>query len=263
MVDRGREERMGQAVDLYADDGGAGGLPVVFLHSNAGNVSQWSGQLDHLRPRRRAVALDWRGHGRSGSPENGDFSLPTLAADVARTVDRLGLERFVLVGHSSGGLVALEYAGEHPGRVAGLLVVDPAGDFREVPAEMVEPFLAKIQSDEYEDAIQEYWQTMLPGSEAAVRERVLADLKATPKETVVGFFEEHRKYDPLPALRRYPGPALSVVTPSNDEPFSLHNLGVGLPHTTVTGTGHWLHMDKPEAFNIILDEFIARVESAS
>ena len=48
---------------------------------------------------------------------------------------------------------------------------------------------------------------------------------------------------------------LSFVTPSHDEPFSLHNLGTSLPHTTFTGTGHWLHMDKPEEFNRILDRF--------
>ena len=57
---------MTQTVELYADDGGIGGLlPVVFLHSSADNVSLWSTQLEHLRPKRHAVALDWRGHGRS------------------------------------------------------------------------------------------------------------------------------------------------------------------------------------------------------
>ena len=86
----------------------------------------------------------------------------------------------------------------------------------------------------------------------------MADLEATPKEIVVGFFKAGRDYDPLPALRSYGGPMLSVVTPINDEPFSLHNLGTGLPRTTFTGTGHWLHMDKPEEFNGILDGFRRR-----
>jgi hypothetical protein len=47
---------------------------------------------------------------------------------------------------------------------------------------------------------------------------------------------------------------LSFVTPSNDEPFSLHNLRTSLP-TPFAKTGHWLHMDKPEEFNRILDGF--------
>lgn len=263
VTDWEREERAGQAVDLYADDGGAGGLPVVFLHSLAGNASQWSAQLEHLRPGRRTVALDWRGHGRSESPADGDFALSTLEADVDEAMNRLGIERFVLVGHSSGGLVSLQYAADNPERVAGLLLVDPAGDARQVPSEQMEPFSEALDSDAYAATVEEYWRSLLTGSEPVVRARVMADLGATPKETVVGFFRAHRRYDPLPALRSYPGPVLSVVTPSNDEPFSLHNLGAELPHTMVTGTGHWLHMDRPEEFDRILDEFLGRVDSTA
>jgi len=65
----------------------------------------------------------------------------------------------------------------------------------------------------------------------------MADLEVTPKETVVGFFKAWRAYDALPALQAYSGPMLSVVTPMNDEPFSLHNLGTGLAYTPFTGTG--------------------------
>jgi len=63
-------------VRLHADDGGTGGPPVVLLHSAAGNISQWSPQLEHLRPERRAVALDWRGHGESGIPDDGTSLSP-------------------------------------------------------------------------------------------------------------------------------------------------------------------------------------------
>ena len=247
-----------QTVELYADDGGAGDpLPVVFLHSLAGNASQWSAQLEHLRPKRRAVALDWRGHGRSGAPSDGDYAVPAAAADVREAAERLGLGRFVLVGHSGGGLVALQHAADHPERVAGLLLVDPSGDFRKVPAEQMDSLLAALGSEAYAATVEQYWQFILTGADPAARERVMADLRATPKETVVGFFEAARGYDPLPALRSYKGPMLSVVTPINDEPFSLHNLGIGLPHATFAGTGHWLHMDKPEEFNRTLDGFLA------
>jgi pimeloyl-ACP methyl ester carboxylesterase len=40
----------------------------------------------------------------------------------------------------------------------------------------------------------------------------------------------------------------------------LHNLDSGLPHIQVTGTGHWLQMDKPEEFNRTLDDFLGLVE---
>lgn len=72
----------------------------------------------------------------------------------------------------------------------------------------------------------------------------MADLSATPKETVVGSFRTHSEYDPLPALRRYGGPTLAVVTPVNDAKFDLHNLGVDLPHNAFGTIGHWLRTDK-------------------
>lgn len=254
---------MTQTVRLYADDGGADDpLPVVFLHSTAGNASQWSAQIEHLRPERRAVALEWRGHGRSGTPADGDYSFPSDAADVEEAVNQLGIGRFALVGHSGGGLVALQYAADHPDRVAGLLLADPAGDFRSVPAEQREPLLEGLTSDAYAETIGQYWDFLLTGSDDVVREQVMADLKATPKETVVGFFQAHSEYDPLPALRSYYGPKLSAVTPANDAPFGLHNLGADLPYRTFEGASHWLQMDKPAEFNHLLDGFLAETENS-
>lgn len=100
---------------------------------------------------------------------------------------------------------------------------------------------------------------MLTGSEPGVRERVLADLRDTPRETVVGFFLAQREYDPIPVLKTYRGPVLAVTTPVNDAPFSLHNLHPGLSYARFEETGHWLHMDKPEEFNRLLDDFIAGI----
>ncbi|HVF61612.1 MAG TPA: alpha/beta fold hydrolase [Thermoanaerobaculia bacterium] len=99
----------GPAGQLYVDDGGAGGLPVVFVHSYAGSGAHWAAQLAHLRPTRQAVAFDFGGHGRSEAPAAGDYAVESLAADIAAVVDALGLGRFVLVGHSMGGAAA------HPG----------------------------------------------------------------------------------------------------------------------------------------------------
>ncbi|HEX8246315.1 MAG TPA: alpha/beta fold hydrolase, partial [Longimicrobium sp.] len=76
-----------RTVELYTDDGGSGdALPIVFLHSLAGNTAQWEAQLAHLRPTRRAVALDWCGHGRSGAAPDGDWSPHAMARDVAAAV---------------------------------------------------------------------------------------------------------------------------------------------------------------------------------
>jgi pimeloyl-ACP methyl ester carboxylesterase len=244
----------GPAGGLAVDAGGRGGLAVVFVHSLAGNSSHWASQLQHLRPSRHAVALDLRGHGRSEPPENGDYSIAAMAEDVAAVVDALGLERFVLVGHSMGGGVALSYAGAHPDRVAGLLLLDPIGDGKQISPAGAQSFLGGLESD-YDNASQKYW-TQIAGPDSAIRTRLLADLRATSKEALVLVLRSVMQFDPDPALARYRGPVLSVVTPSNDQAFSLHRIGRGFPHRVVEGTGHWIQLEKPDEFNRLLDEFL-------
>jgi pimeloyl-ACP methyl ester carboxylesterase len=104
--------------------------------------------------------------------------MAAMARDVAATVNDLGIERLVLVGHSMGGGVALEYAGAHPDRVAALLLVDPIGDGTQIPAAEAKSFLAALDLN-YDSAIQEYW-TGIAGPDRAVRQRLLNDLRQLP-----------------------------------------------------------------------------------
>jgi pimeloyl-ACP methyl ester carboxylesterase len=239
------------------DDGGGGGLPVVFAHSLAGNSTHWSKQLEHLRRTRQAVALDLRGHGRSERPKNGDYTIAGMAGDVAAVADTLGLAKFVLVGHSMGGGVALAYAGAHPDRVAGLLLVDPIGDGKQIPPAEAKAYLGGFETN-YDSTSRGYWSTVA-GPDSAIQKRLLADLEATPREAVVQVLRDVMQFDPDPLLARYSGPKLSIVTPHNDMPSSLHRLGKGFPHWMVEGTGHWIQLDKPDEFNRILDEFLKTV----
>jgi pimeloyl-ACP methyl ester carboxylesterase len=253
----------GPAGNLYVRDGGAGehpeAVPILFLHSLAGNGGQWTLQLDHLRRRRRAVALDLRGHGESDPAENGDYSIAGLAGDVAAAADQLGLRRFILAGHSLGSLVAIEYASRHPERVAGLLLVDPNGDMTRVPEEQFRPFLEAVRADPLAE-LESYFRQLLVGGDADAARWVLEDLRLTHEDAVVAAVEGAMRYGPLPALERYRGPRLSVISDMNRLPHSLHNLLPDLPTRLMPGTGHWLMMDRPEVFNHILDEFVEEVE---
>jgi pimeloyl-ACP methyl ester carboxylesterase len=234
---------------------------VVLVHSLAGNSTHWSAQLDHLRESRRAVALDVRGHGQSDEPGNADYSFAGLAGDIGAVVDSLGLDKFVLVGHSMGGGVALVYAGQHPERVAGLLLVDPIGDGTQIPAAEAQAFLAGFESS-YDSTSRAYWSS-IAGPDSAIKERLLHDLGATPREAVIQILRNVMRFDPHPALARYNGPKLSIITPYNEMPSSLHRLGKGFPHRLVEGTGHWIQIDKPEVVNRFLDEFLASIESVN
>ncbi|HKH84337.1 MAG TPA: alpha/beta fold hydrolase [Gemmatimonadales bacterium] len=243
---------------LVADDAGTGGgLPVVLVHSLAGDSSHWSAQLGHLRQTRRAIAIELRGHGRSDQPENGDYSIAAIAGDVSAVVDALKLGRFLLVGHSMGGGIALSYAGQHPERVAGLVLVDPIGDGKQIPPAEAGAFLAGFESD-YRTTSEAYWRS-IAGPDSSVQEQLLTDLRNTPQQTVTSVLREVMTFDPDPALSRYSGPKLSIVTPFNDMPFSLHRLGTGFPHVMVEGTGHWIQIDKPEVVNRRIDEFLSEL----
>ncbi len=253
----------GPAGNLYIRDGGEGAspdaVPVLFLHSLAGNGGQWALQLDHLRRHRRAVALDLRGHGESDPAEDGDYSIAAMAGDVAAAADQLGLRRFLLVGHSLGALVAIEYAGSHPERVAGLLLVDPNGDMSSVPDSEYRSFLDTLKADPLAE-LESYFRQLVVGGDPEAARWVLEDLRVTHEDAVNGAIEDSMQYEPLPALDRYPGPKLSIISDMNRLPYSLHNLRKDLPFHLMTGTGHWVMMDRPEAFNHLLEEFVERVE---
>lgn len=252
----------GPAGNLYVRDGGEehpDALPVLFLHSLAGNGGQWTLQLDHLRRHRRAVALDFRGHGESDPADDGDYSVPALAADVAAAADQLDLRRFILAGHSLGSAAAIEYASRHPERVAGLLLVDPNGDQSRVPAREVQPFLESLRSDPLGE-IESYFRQLVVGGDPDASRWVLEDVRLTHEDAVVGGIEGAIEYEPLPALERYRGPKLSIISGMNRLSYSLHNLVPDLSVQMMAGTGHWMMMDRPAAFNRLLDEFVAEVE---
>ncbi len=262
----------GPAGNLYVRDGGpgassAGGaaapshgpLPVLFVHSLGGNGGQWSLQLDHLRHERRAAALDLRGHGESDPADDGDYTLPGLAGDIAAAADQLDLRHFVLAGHSLGAAVAIEYAGRHPERVAGLLLADPNGDQTLVPRDQIEPFLEAVRADPVQEVDSYFRQLLIYGDRAAAT-WVLEDLRATHEDALTGALEGAARHSPLPALARYPGPKVAILSDLNNLPFSLHRLVPDLPVQHIPGTGHWLMVDRPELFNRLLDDFLESVE---
>ena len=177
----------GPAGMLFVEDRGDGadGPPVVFVHSLdslAGRAGHWAAQLAHLGRRRRAVALELRGHGRSDPPPDGDYTIAALAADVAAVPAALGLGRVVLVGHSLGGTVALACAAARADQVAGLLLVDPNGDLGRVPARERDEFVRAFETPGFSRT---HWIRITEGGTAAVRAAVLRDLEATPPRTVI------------------------------------------------------------------------------
>ncbi len=104
----------------------AGLPPLLLLHGLASSSHIWNLVGPLLAERGYLVtALDQRGHGESDKPDSG-YDFGTIVADDTAAGEALEIARPVVVGHSWGAMVALQYAVEHPGEVTALVLVDGA-----------------------------------------------------------------------------------------------------------------------------------------
>ena len=106
----------------YRDWGGNGQV-VALIHGLASNCRIWDLVAPILAENFRVVALDQRGHGRSFKPDAG-YDFATVGADLDGFLDALSLRSPIIVGHSWGGDVALEYEIAYPGKAKGLCFID-------------------------------------------------------------------------------------------------------------------------------------------
>ena len=244
---------------LRVDDGGRGGVPVLLVHGNGGNRTQWKAQLEQLRATRRAVAFDLRGMGDSDPAGDADYSVAGFSQDVAAVADVLGLSRFVLVGHSFGGAVVADYAGRHPDRLAGLVFADVAGDIRETPEKALAALRDGLLPEHYEAFTRRWFQGILTGGTDATKSAVLRSLAATRPEVFTAATMGLYVFDPVSALAPYRGPRLHIASFLADNPASIHHTFKEMPVSVIRGASHWLMLDCPDAFNRTLDAFLATV----
>jgi pimeloyl-ACP methyl ester carboxylesterase len=249
---------LGEAGSLYVEDGGSGNIPVVFIHSFAGSIQHWRSQLEHLREHRRAIAFDWRGHGNSDPSLTNDYSVEAVANDIAAVVDKLDLERFVLIGHSMGGSAAIGYVDNHVSRVAGLVVLATPG---RSPAEIAEPVMNSLRSSAYQKVMDDYVGQLLTNALPDVQQMVNEGAKRLSKDASTEMVNALFEFDPVDKLKKFPGPKLIVsVAHEDQQPNSLHNQLPDVSSEVVAGTSHWLHLDRPDQFNTIIDEFLKKID---
>ena len=103
------------------------GVPLVLLHGVGSSAAGWAASAEMLSDRGvPVIAIDMPGHGESAKGP-GDYSLGSMASAVRDLLADLGLDRVVLVGHSLGGGVALQFHYQYPAYVAGLVLVSSGG----------------------------------------------------------------------------------------------------------------------------------------
>jgi len=258
-IEKHIERIKGPAGSLYINDGGTGGITVLFTHSFGGDNQHWKNQLEHLRKTRRAIAFDFRGHGKSDAPVDNDYSAEAMAQDIAAVADSLELDRFILVGHSMGGSAAIIYAGTHPERLAGLILEGTPGKTDAKQARMV---ITSLESDHYQKVMDDYMRQLVNGAKPEVDSIVNKGVHQLSKASSIAMIKALFEFDPLPELKKYNGPRLIIATQREEEqPNSLQKQAPEIPRKTVEGTSHWIQLDKPDEFNALLDEFIKSIES--
>ena len=114
----------------FAGRAGARTTEIVMLHEGLGSVSMWRDFPERLAEATgcRVLAYSRLGHGRSSpvrAPRGPDYHLKEARHWLPAVLDRLGLRRPLLFGHSDGATIALIHAAEFPGRAGGVIAIAP------------------------------------------------------------------------------------------------------------------------------------------
>ncbi len=168
-------------IQIHVEMQGSGDPVLVFLHYWGGSAGTWRHVAAELSATHRTLAVDHRGWGASDAPATG-YALADMAGDALGVIDALGIDRYVLVGHSMGGKVAQLIASRRPHGLAGLVLVAPAPPTpMALPQAARERIAAAYESPESVAATIDHVLAAKPLS-AADRAQVIADsLRGAPQ----------------------------------------------------------------------------------
>ena len=115
-------------VSIEYFEAGEGPEKVVFIHGFQASAQIWHAVQEALpNDRYSSIAINNRGAGNSDAPDDEhQYGIGPFASDAFELLERLGWDRFTLVGHSLGGATVAQFAVDHPERVSGLVLLDPA-----------------------------------------------------------------------------------------------------------------------------------------
>ena len=132
-----------EGIPIHIVERGSGPNAAVLIHGFLGHTYSFRYLIPELAKDQRAVAVDLKGSGYSGRPDKGDYSLSEQARVVMRLMDKLGIDRASVVGHSLGGEVAMRMAVNSPERVDKLVLASSVSGDR-IPTLPVTPLIKPI-----------------------------------------------------------------------------------------------------------------------
>ena len=120
--------RLSNGVNVHLrDEGDPDAPPIVLVHGHTEDLHAWNHIVKNLVESFRVIRFDLRRHGLTGPAPDNDYRIENYVSDLSMVVDHIGIDRFVLVGHSMGGRISARYTLEKPERVNNLVLVSASG----------------------------------------------------------------------------------------------------------------------------------------
>jgi pimeloyl-ACP methyl ester carboxylesterase len=241
---------------LHTEIHGPAGAPALLLIEGlGGDIGGWRRNIPTLAQELRVIAFDLRGNGRSDAPD-APITMATFVDDAVAVLDAAGAEAAHVYGQSLGGMIAIELALAHPGRVRSLiLAATHAGLRTAVRSRHVAP---KDRP----------WELLY--SEQHLRERpdeVADDLRSgteQPPHAARRQWEAMRRFEAADRLADVAVPTL-VLHGTDDRMIPVENaraLAAGIPGARLVeleGAGHVYHAEQPEASDRAVLDFVRSV----
>jgi pimeloyl-ACP methyl ester carboxylesterase len=259
----------------YLEWGAEGAPPLVLLHGLRGHARVWEDVAEALCGDYHVYALDQRGRGDTDHAPGGDYSTDAFVADLAGFVDAIGLDKFILFGHSMGGRNSIAFAGEYPERLERLCIVDIGPRIEPAGGNRITEELRSLppQFDNFEDALAHVQTGNRFASESVMRRRLGGQTYETSDGKIGWKFDpairEQRingtaapAADLWPALERIVCPTLVVRGTETD--LLTEETARQMIDTVAQGTlveieraGHMVFEDNPADFIAAIKNWLA------
>lgn len=250
---------------LRGEDRPGDGPALIFLHGWCCDRSFLAPQVEHFASDlgRRVIALDLRGHGESDGRDSA-CGIQEYAADVATVIEQSELERPLVVGHSLGGVVALELANQRAELVGAIAMLDSIVAIPEHLQGAAEGLSLLIDSPRCSETIGEFVQEWLvrDDTDAALRDRAIETMSAADPDVASQCWSSMIAYDDRGALKACPVPLLFMAADNKVTALEeLPDMNPGLELVCMRDVSHFHPLEAPEATNKHLADFQHRLSN--
>lgn len=247
----------------YRDTGGGEGPPLLFIHGWTSDQSGFRHQIAHFRGRHRCITLDLAGHGDSAAIDGARYDIAFHVARLAKFVQAMGLEAAIPIGHSLGGILALELAvltgAQHPAAV----LIDPAPLVRppsvQRSLERTQQMMRDIGRRRTQEILGDkvFFRPTDPKDLPIEAQRIAA---RTDDEAALRTWDGIVGYEASASLKAAAAPLLFVNAdrPQNRED-DIRPLVKRLHWGRTIGTGHFNHLVMPVQVNAMIADFLRLV----